>query len=179
MAQSETRQQRRTAQRAAAKKNPKRPTPTKVLLDGMPTVMGDDIEYFHIGEWLTVRPALTMGVVNITLELMARQFGGGFDLSDMDGKDPGEARQEINEVIEDRRESASLLSQVILEWNVTNCLDGKPLPQPVDANAFDELTVTEFAYLNAAVTRALNANKSVYDPEEEAEEEDPKESSSE
>lgn len=126
----------------------------RVLLDRMPTFVGEETLYLHEGQWAKVRPVLTQRSLVVTLELLASDYGQR--ANGLAAMEPEEAASEFRNRARERERVQDLLAELVTEINLT-AYDGTELPQPreVQGRAFDLLTQEEASYLAFAVLYAV------------------------
>lgn len=126
----------------------------KVLMDRMPTFVGEATEYLHEGQWVSVRPLITQRMMIVALELMASDYGKRAMTTD--GMEPEEAAAEFQRIADERRRLNDLVAELVVEQELS-AYDGTKLPSPVEAGgkAYDLLTAEEMAYLSYGVVLAV------------------------
>ena len=120
----------------------------RIACDECPAVMGEDVIYPHVDQWLDLLPLQSLGETF----LMSEYSRLSVDLAAAEG-DTDDMRDLNRKMIDTYGEILEMLAGRILAWNWTDAA-GRELGDPTDPKSYRKITQTEMWWL----VRVLQTN---------------------
>ena len=121
--------------------NGKHPPTKRIACDECPAIVGEELVYPHVDQWIDLIPLSTMGEM-FTIGEYSRLI---VDIAAAEG-DEAETRALNRKLLGNYGEIHEMLANRILAWNWTDAI-GRELGDPTDPKSYRSLTQTEMWWL--------------------------------